>query len=99
MSASLLVAGSASGADDLTVKEMQAARNTYVAKCAKCHRFYDPLAYSEPGWQAWLEKMNRKSKLKPDQAILLRRYLAAYRAGRLSSKPEAKPGEPHAADQ
>jgi hypothetical protein len=35
--------------------------------------------------------MNKKSKLKAEQATLLNRYLDAYRAGRLPGKPEDKP--------
>jgi hypothetical protein len=61
------------------------------AKCAKCHRFYDPKVYSETDWQTWMKKMNQKSKLKTDQAELLKRYLDEYRAGRITGKPEAKP--------
>ena len=74
-------------ADELTLKELTAARKIYVAKCAKCHRFYEPTNYSEPDWGRWMGKMSVKSKLKPDQDKLLRRYLDEYRAGRI---PKAK---------
>ena len=80
----------AASADELTAKELQAARKIYVAKCAKCHRFYEPTNYTEPDWQTWMEKMNKKSKIKGEQAALLNRYLDAYRAGQLPGKPEAK---------
>ncbi len=63
----------------------------YVAKCAKCHRFYEPTNHSESDWRTWMEKMNKKSKLKEDQAGLLTRYLDAYRAGQLPGKPQDKP--------
>jgi hypothetical protein len=46
---------------------------------------------NEPDWQAWMDKMERKAKLKPDQATLLRRYLDAFRAGRLPGKLEDEP--------
>lgn len=77
-------------ANELTAKEMVAARKVYVAKCAKCHQFYEPMNYAESVWQEWMEKMNNKSKLKGEQAELLTRFLDAYRAGRLPGKPEAK---------
>jgi hypothetical protein len=80
----------APSAEDLTVKEITAARKIYVAKCAKCHRFYEPTNYAEPDWRTWMVKMNRKSKLKAEQDALLNRYLDAYRAGQLPAKPEAK---------
>ncbi len=80
----------AAGADELTVKEITVARKVYVAKCAKCHQFYDPAKYSGEQWSKWMDKMGRKSKLKPEQEALLNRYLDAYRAGRLPGKPQAK---------
>jgi cytochrome c553 len=83
----VVYAGPASG-DELAPKDRAAARKIYVAKCAKCHRFYEPKDYSAADWQMWMENMNRKSKLKPEQARLLNRYLDDYRAGRLPGKPE-----------
>jgi hypothetical protein len=80
----LAAADPASSADELTAKDMAAARKIYVAKCAKCHRFYEPKNYSEADWRAWLEKMSQKSKLKTDQAELLTKYLDEYRAGRFA---------------
>lgn len=85
------LSGPASSAEAPTLKDQIAARQIYVAKCAKCHRFYEPNDYAESDWRVWMEKMKRKSKLKPKQAELLDRYLDAYRAGRLPGKPEAKP--------
>jgi mono/diheme cytochrome c family protein len=72
----------------LTAKDLSAARSLYVAKCAKCHQFYEPKGYSDAEWRTWMEKMNRKSRLKPDQATLLNRYLDAYRRGDLPGKPQ-----------
>jgi ferrous iron transport protein A len=78
-------------ADELTLKELTTARNIYVGKWAKSHRFYEPTNYSEKDWRTWMEKMNKKSKLKEDQASLLTRYLDAYRAGHLPGTPQDKP--------
>jgi mono/diheme cytochrome c family protein len=85
------VLSNAAGTNDLTVDDIAAARKIYVAKCAKCHRFYEPTNYGEADWDRWMEKMATKSKLKEDQAKLLNRYLAAYRAGQLPGKPEQRP--------
>lgn len=74
-------------AADLSAKELTAARKIYVAKCAKCHRFYEPKEYSEADWRMWMEKMNRKSKLKPAPGDLLIRYVDEYRAGRIPKIP------------
>ena len=70
-------------AAELTSKDAAAGRKTYVAKCAKCHKFYEPRNYGEADWQRWMNSMSRKSKLKPDDEKLLRRYLEEYRAGRI----------------
>ena len=87
----LAVAHPAEIADELTVKEISTARKIYVAKCAKCHRFYEPTNYLESDWRTWMEKMSKKSKLEGEQTRLLTQYLAAYRAGRLPGKPQDKP--------
>ena len=87
LAAALVWAGSPARGDELTAKEAAAGRKVYVAKCAKCHKFYEPKSYSEADWGRWMEAMSRKSKLKTDQDNLLRRYLDEYRAGRI---PQAK---------
>ena len=87
LTAVLAWAGSPAKADELTPKEAAAGRKVYVAKCAKCHKFYEPKSYNEADWGRWMESMSRKSKLKTEQDKLLRRYLDEYRAGRI---PKAK---------
>ena len=87
LTAVLAWAGSPAKADELTPKEVAAGRKVYVAKCAKCHKSYEPKSYNEADWGRWMESMSRKSKLKTDQDKLLRRYLDDYRAGRI---PKAK---------
>ena len=86
-----VVVHSAASADDWTLKELTTAQKIYVAKCAKCHRFYEPKNYSDAAWRTWMGKMNKKSKLKADQASLLTRYLDAYRAGALPGRPQDRP--------
>jgi cytochrome c553 len=86
------LAGTTAG--ELTAQDLAAARKLYVAKCAKCHRFYEPTNYTEVNWQRWMESMSRKSKLKPPQQELLNRYLDAYRAGQLPHPPEAPARSP-----
>lgn len=66
--------------------EHEPGRKIYVSKCAKCHRFYEPRNYSDEDWDRWMDKMSRKSKLKPEQERELRAYLADYRG-------EGKPRE------
>ena len=64
-------------ADDIT----QGAK-LHIAKCARCHKFYDPAAYTDAEWRLWMAKMSKKARLTPDQEAVLSRYLDAFRAGR-----------------
>ncbi len=63
-------------AKDLSSNESTAGQKLYVAKCAKCHKFYDPAKYSEADWQMWMTKMSEKAKLKPQQEAELSQYIA-----------------------
>jgi hypothetical protein len=69
------------GTPELATKEELMAKKLYVAKCAKCHKFYEPRNYNEVEWRKWMDAMSRKSKLKPEQDKLLNTYLDAYRSG------------------
>jgi hypothetical protein len=75
-------------AEELSAEQAAAARKVYAAKCAKCHRFYEPTNYAEPAWRHWMEAMSRKARLKRDQDALLSKYLDAYRAGRVTGLPK-----------
>ena len=68
------------GMGDLTQVQAQQAVQMYVNKCARCHKFYDPRAYSDPDWQRWMHKMSDKAKLQPAESDLLTRYFDAFRA-------------------
>lgn len=86
----LATAVAIAGNDARLSKDQQAARKVYVAKCAKCHRFYDPKLYDDAAWADWMTKMARKSKLKASQTDSLTRYIDAYRRGEFPQKPESK---------
>jgi mono/diheme cytochrome c family protein len=62
-------------AKDLSENNTLAGQKLYVAKCAKCHKFYDPAKYSEVDWQIWMAKMSKKAKLKPEQQQAVSRYI------------------------
>src|SRR2546430_2114623 len=55
----------------LAAPEIADARKLYASKCARCHKFYDPLDYGDAEWRAWMRKMTKKARLKPEQAELL----------------------------
>lgn len=86
-----LLAVLAAGSPAAGGQERVDARKLYVAKCAKCHKFYEPKNYSDGDWSRWMTAMSRKSKLKPEQERALTSYLEEYRAGRMPGKPQDKP--------
>ena len=86
-----VLAAAGPGTNELSTRDLAEARSIYVNKCAKCHKFYEPRNYPEINWQAWMEKMDKKSRLNSRQAELLNRYLDAYRADQLPGKPQEKP--------
>ena len=73
-------AASAAERAGLPAADITRAADLYVTKCAKCHRFYDPLPYSATEWERWMTKMNKKAKLTSEEGDLLRRYLNATRS-------------------
>ena len=77
-SAPVLDAAAAQAAG-LSVQEADEAARLYTAKCARCHKFYDPASYNDPEWRAWMTKMSKKARLKPGQDQLLSRYLECFR--------------------
>ena len=63
----------------------------YIAKCAKCHKFYDPTAYSDEEWRTWMHKMSKKAKLSAEQELSLSSYIeATYRGGSKTNAPGAE---------
>jgi hypothetical protein len=82
----LATALNASRGAELSLDEVNAAKRLYTAKCAKCHKFYDPADYQQHEWQTWMQKMGKKSKLKPQQYELLSRYLETFREPKAKSR-------------
>ena len=65
------------------------ARKLYVLKCAKCHELYDPKKYSDADWEMWMNKMKKKSKLKPEQFGAIRAYTEKLRKPELAPTPSS----------
>jgi hypothetical protein len=56
-------------------------RKLYYAKCAKCHKFYNPANYSDEEWNMWMGKMKKKAKLSDEQQAQLSLYINANLRG------------------
>lgn len=69
----------AAGAAELSATELKDARKLYNAKCARCHKWYDPAAYTDAEWRKWMTSMNKKARVRGAQAELLGRYLDSFR--------------------
>jgi mono/diheme cytochrome c family protein len=65
----------AGAADDLT-----AGRKLYTAKCASCHKLYEPARYNDEKWEYWMKKMKRKARLNDEQYKRLSEYLQSVRS-------------------
>jgi len=79
-------------ATNFPVDDGSEGRKVYVAKCAKCHKFYDPSKYSDDEWNKWMGKMSKKAKLKPEQEQALARYVnSALRAPRKIEPQKQQP--------
>ncbi len=85
-----LDAASASAAG-LSAQAFTNAAKLYIAKCARCHKFYSPAEYSDAEWHSWMTKMGRKARLKPEQQELLSRYLDAFRTTQKGKVEKAGP--------
>lgn len=75
----------AARAQELSPSEIKEARKLYIGKCAKCHKLYDPHAYTDAEWDKWLRKMTRKARLSSKQADMLSQYLSGIRAENTSA--------------
>ncbi len=42
------------------LKDPAEARKTYVNKCSKCHKLYNPADYSDANWEKWMGKWPEK---------------------------------------
>ena len=78
---------SPAAAETLSSEELAAGRQLYVRKCARCHRLYEPSAYTGAAWEQWMGKMRRKARLKEPQYTQLLRYLQSLSAPEPATKP------------
>ena len=73
-------------AAELSSTQLKDAKKIYVNKCAKCHEFYDPKAYSDSEWKEWMLKMKKKARLKDEQFELLSAYTETLRPSSAKGK-------------
>lgn len=59
--------------------DVDAGKNIYTGKCAKCHKLRDPNNYDVAAWDKWMGKMKKKAKLADDQYAQLAAYIKTIR--------------------
>lgn len=68
-----------SRADELSSKDLGAAKKLYTSKCARCHTFYEPAGHDDREWTVGMGKMRKKARLISDQFDVLLRYTEQLR--------------------
>ena len=73
----LLLAGCAGAPEAINLPgdASDPARQLYIVKCSKCHKFYDPAKYAAGDWTVWMRKMSRKAKLTAEEEKLIKEYV------------------------
>ena len=61
--------------------DIAAGRKLHTAKCARCHKLYDPTGYNQKTWDTWTERMKQKARLNDEQYRQLVAYLNSIREG------------------
>ncbi len=69
------LAASLGRAAEPAIKSSSPGKKLYQARCAKCHRMYDPGKYTDAQWQSWMGKMSKKAKLRPEEKQALLDYV------------------------
>jgi hypothetical protein len=60
-----------------TVANLQRGRELYVNRCSGCHALYRPQTFPADKWRGIVVEMTDRSKLAPDDAETVIRYLTA----------------------
>ena len=63
----------------IAADDIAAGRKLHTAKCARCHKLYDPAGYDQKTWDMWTERMRQKAHLNNDQYRQITAYLDSIR--------------------
>jgi cytochrome c5 len=63
----------------LPAAQVQTGKRIYEAKCARCHKFYNPADYDPAEWHSWMTKMSKKARLTAEDKSAVSRYLDLFR--------------------
>jgi hypothetical protein len=61
-----------------SIIELQVGRQTYIAKCARCHLVVSPSAYPPAAWPQHVDSMRERSKLTDVQRNMIVQYVQAF---------------------
>ena len=57
--------------------ELVAGKNLYENSCVKCHKLYEPKAYSQEKWKPILIRMQKKAHLDDIQMVSISNYISS----------------------
>lgn len=61
-----------------TEADMLEGKTVWEAKCAKCHKLFEPESRTVAKWEAILPDMSLRSKLTQDQTAKVRAYILSH---------------------
>ena len=66
----------------VTFAELDAGRTIYVRKCSGCHLPPAPSSQTPESWPGHIAEMRERSKLTPDEVVLIERYVITVASSR-----------------
>ena len=64
---------------DSSEASLKRGRRLFVDRCSGCHSLVLPRQHSEEEWVEWLDAMQERARLTPQERELVMRYLAGQR--------------------
>ncbi len=61
---------------EVNILDLQTGRNLYIDKCGSCHALVLPEKHSPEQWSSLVDRMEKKSKITPDEKKLILAYLS-----------------------
>ena len=69
------------GLSETELEELDRGRIEYIAKCSGCHQLYRPRSGDSSYWNEWVDDMEKRSHLDPDEKRRIKAYLLIQRKG------------------
>lgn len=64
--------------NEAPMTELAVGKSLYENNCAKCHKLFEPTAYSKENWGPILIRMQKKAHLEDSDMALISKYIYSY---------------------